>query len=351
VKALVLCAGLGTRLRPFTFSTAKHLIPVANKPVLFHVVEALRDAGCADVGVVVSHESRAPIQAALGDGAGLGVHVTYIDQPSPRGLAHATACGRAFVGDESFLLYLGDTLLPEGLRGLVAAFAGGAAAAVMLKPVDDPKGFGIAVVDGDRVLRLVEKSHEPPSNLAIAGAYAFTSEIFSSIERLEPSWRGEYEITDALQDLIDRGREVRAFRSPGWWKDAGNPEDLIDANSAMLDALVGERHGHVDARSRLEGVVVLGKGSRVVSSVLRGPVIVGAGAVIEDAEVGPHVSVGDHARIARSRLRESLVMRDALVIDVAEPLARCVIGQKAEVRGGAATRLIIGDQCRVRLRG
>ena len=348
MKALLLCAGLGTRLRPFTFTTAKHLIPVANKPVLFHAVEALRDAGAADLGVVVSRDSRPPIEAALGDGSSLGVRVRYVEQQLPRGLGHAVGCGRSFIGDESFLVYLGDTLLPEGLATLVEAFTG-ATAALMLKPVDDPRHFGIAVIEGDRVVRLVEKPPQPPTNLAIAGAYAFTPEIFASIERIQPSWRGEYEITDAIQDLIDRGLEVRACCSPGWWKDAGNPDDVIEANDVMLDLLSGSSHGHVDGHSTLEGVVVVGKGARVSNSIVRGPVIIGEGAVVEDAEVGPHVSVGDHARLSRCVVRQSLIMQDAVIADVAQPIVRSVIGRKAEVRGGGEARLILGDQSKVSL--
>lgn len=350
MKALVLCAGLGTRLRPFTFTTAKHLIPVANRPVLFHVLDALRDAGARDVGVVVSQESRPLLSAAVGDGHALGVRVRYIDQPAPRGLAHATACGREFVAGDDFLLYLGDTLIPEGLRGLVAAFRSGASAAIMLKPVDDPRSFGIAVVEGERVRRLVEKPREPPGNLAIAGAYAFTPEIFESIGRIEPSWRGEYEITDAIQDLIDRGREVLACMTAGWWKDAGNPEDMIDANSVMLDALTGANAGHVDERSRLEGTVAIGKGAQVLASIVRGPAIIGEGAVVEHAEIGPHVSIGERARVSHCRVRTSLIMAEAEIRDVEEPLVRCMIGRKAMVSGGAATRLILGDQCVVRVR-
>lgn len=349
VKALVLCAGLGTRLRPFTFSTAKHLIPVANRPVLFHVVDALREVGASEIGVVVSAESRPPIEAALGNGAALGVHVHYILQAAPRGLGHAVGCGSDFVGDEDFLVYLGDTLLPEGLAGLVRSFAGGPAAALMLKPVDDPRSFGIAVVEGERVRRLVEKPREPPGNLAIAGAYAFSREIFASITRLAPSWRGEYEITDAIQDMIDRGLEVRACCSDGWWRDAGKPEDVIAANSAMLDTLAGAVHGHVDEHSRLEGAVVVGKGARVLDSVVHGPVIIGEHAVVERAEVGPHVSIGNHARVSRCIVRESLVMEDAVVADVARPIVRSMIGKKAEVRGGAETSLILGDHSKVEM--
>ena len=349
MKALVLCAGLGTRLRPFTFTTAKHLIPVANRPVLFHVLDALRDAGAADVGLVVSDESRPILEGAVGDGAALGVHASYILQPAPRGLAHATACGRDFVGGEDFLLYLGDTLIPEGLRGLVATFRAGGAAAIMLKPVDEPKNFGIAEVEGDRVRRLIEKPRQPPGNLAIAGAYAFTQEIFASIERIVPSWRGELEITDAIQNLIDRGGDVRAHLSPGWWKDAGNPEDMIDANGVMLDLLQPRVQGEVDTGSRLEGVVVVEKGARVATSRIRGPVIIGEGAVIENAVVGPHVSVGNHARLSRCSIEASLLMSEVVIRDVPRPLARCMLGRGAEVLGATETRLILGDRSTVRV--
>lgn len=349
VKALVLCAGLGTRLRPFTLTTAKHLIPVANRPVLFHVVDALRDAGADELGVIVSRDSRPPIEQALGDGRALGVRARYIEQVTPRGLGDAVGCARDFVGGESFYVYLGDTLIPEGLGSLVAGFRPGVDAALMLKPVDDPRSFGIAVIEGDRIRRLVEKPQQPPGNLAIVGAYAFTSEIFAAIDRLQPSWRGEYEITDAIQDLIDRGLDVRACLSPGWWKDAGKPEDVLDANDVMLEKLRGEVHGTVDGASQVEGDVVVGKDAHIVHSVVRGPAVIGAGARIENAEVGPYVSVGDRSTLSRCKISRSLIMEDAAIIDVPQPLVRSIVGRRAEVRGGGATRVVLGDFSRVEL--
>jgi len=347
MKAIVLCAGLGTRLRPLTFSTAKHLVPVANKPVLYYGIEYLRAVGVDDVGIIVSKDSYPLISAAAGDGSRWGAKVSYIDQPHPKGLAHAASCAKEFVGDQPFIMFLGDNLIPEGLKGLVGAFDKDASAVVMLKEVDDPSAFGIAVVEGDRIVRLVEKPKDPPSNLAIVGAYLFTKEIFTSIGRIKPSWRNEYEITDAIQDLIDRGLTVRPYIVHGWWKDTGKPQDILEANQVILDEIHGEQLGSVDAGSRLVGEVLIQKGAVVTNSQLRGPIIVGEGARLDGAKIGPYVSIGDRAQLHSCEVRNSVIMEDTVIRDVRRPLDGCLIGRNVEITGGSDVKLVVGDMCRV----
>jgi len=348
MKAIVLCAGLGTRLRPLTFTTAKHLLPVANKPVLYYGIEYLRDAGIRKIGVIVSKDSYPPIRAALEDGGRWGVQIAYIEQPEPRGLAHAAACARGFLGDEPFLMFLGDNLVPEGLGGLVRSFDRGIDAVVMLKAVEDPSAFGIAVVQGDRIVRLVEKPKEPPSNLAIVGAYLFTSEIFASIDRISPSWRNEYEITDAIQDLVDRGRAVRAYIARGWWKDTGKPEDILEANRVLLDTLEAGIAGTVDATSKVIGRVAVGPGTVVTRSTLIGPVVIGAGARIDESVVGPYVAAGDRVQLLACTVRNSVILEDTSIEHPQRPLEACLIGRKARIGGAAqAVQLVLADQSAV----
>ncbi len=349
MKAIVLCAGLGTRLRPLTFSTAKHLIPVANKPVLHYGIQYIREVGIRDIGIIVSKESYPLISSAIGDGSQFGASVSYIDQPEPRGLAHAAGCAREFIGDEPFIMFLGDNLIPEGLSGLSRGFNGDADAVVMLKEVDDPSAFGIAVLQGDRIVRLMEKPREPPSNLAIVGAYLFSPEIFTSIDRIKPSWRNEYEITDAIQDLIDRDLIVRPYVVHGWWKDTGKPEDILEANRVVLDELKSENHGQVDGTSTLHGTVSIGRGSTISNSTINGPVAIGEGVCIENAQVGPHVAVGNGAHLVNCEIRNSVVMEETAIRDVGRLLEGCLIGRKVQIIGGSTGRLVVGDQCRLEL--
>jgi len=354
MKAIILCAGLGTRLRPLTFSTAKHLIPVANKPVLFYCIENLVAVGVHEIGMIVSKESRGVIQNAVDDGQRWGARVTYIEQPEPRGLAHAVQCAESFIGAESFVMYLGDNLLPEGMAGPVERFQrGGAYAVVMLKAVDDPSRFGIAEIDGDRITRLVEKPKQPRSNLAIVGGYVFKPEIFESIRRIKPSWRNEYEITDAIQNLIDRGLTVQPYVVTGWWKDAGKPEDILEANRVMLEQIRPAALGRVDAHSTIEGTVSLGEGSEIIRSHLRGPAIIGSGVRIVDAQIGPFVSIGDRTHITNSRIENSVVMDDCAIRDLRQPLTDSLLGCKVQVTGstgdGKTVRLLLGDLCEAAL--
>ncbi len=354
MRAIVLCAGLGTRLRPLTFSTAKHLIPVANKPVLFYGIESLVAVGARQIGMIVSRESRTIIQNAVDDGQQWGAEVTYIEQPQPRGLAHAAQCAESFIGSAPFVMYLGDNLLPEGMTAAVERFRrSGADAVVMLKPVDDPSHFGIAEVDGDRITRLVEKPQQPRSNLAIVGGYVFGPQIFASIRRIKPSWRNEYEITDAIQDLIDRSLRVVPYIVTGWWKDAGKPDDIIEANRVMLERIPAAMNGTVDAASTIEGTVSIGAGTEIIGSHIRGPVIIGAGARIVGAHVGPFTSLGDRVHVINSRIENSVVMEDSVIRDLRHPVIASLLGRRVQVAGpttpSEGVRLLLGDFCETEL--
>jgi len=354
MKAIVLCAGLGTRLRPLTFSTAKHLIPVANKPVLYYGIESLVAVGARRIGMIVSRESRGIIQNAVDDGQRWGAEVTYIEQPEPRGLAHAAQCAESFIGAEPFVMYLGDNLLPEGMTAAVERFQRtGADAVVMLKPVDDPSSFGIAEVEGERITRLVEKPKQPRSDLAIVGGYVFGPQIFTSIHRIKPSWRNEYEITDAIQDLIDRGLTVVPYIVAGWWKDAGKPADILEANRVMLEQLAPAIEGTVDATSTIEGAVSIGPRSEIIGSHIRGPAIIGAETRIVDAEIGPFSSVGDRVHVIRSRVENSVIMEDCVIQNVRQQVTGSLLGRKVQVNGRsdalAAVTLLLGDFCEAEL--
>ena len=354
MKAIVLCAGLGTRLRPLTFSTAKHLIPVANKPVLYYGIESLVAVGARHIGMIVSRESRSIIQNAVDDGQRWGAEVTYIEQPEPRGLAHAAQCAESFLGNEPFVMYLGDNLLPEGMTAGVDRFQRtGADAVVMLKPVDDPSSFGIAEIDGERISRLVEKPKEPRSNLAIVGGYVFGPEIFTSIHRIKPSWRNEYEITDAIQDLIDRGLTVVPYIVTGWWKDAGKPADILEANRVMLEQMTPTIEGTVNGASTIEGPVSVGPRSEIIDSHIRGPVVIGAEARIIDAHVGPYTSLGDRVHVIGSRIENSVVMEDCVIQHVRQPVTGSLLGRKVQVSGRAnqpeGVQLLLGDFCEAEL--
>ncbi|HYD49406.1 MAG TPA: glucose-1-phosphate thymidylyltransferase [Terriglobales bacterium] len=347
MKAIMLCAGLGTRLRPLTYSIAKHLIPVANKPVLYFGIENLIAVGIDQIGMIVSKESQPIIEGAVGDGSRWGIRIVYIEQDAPRGLAHACQCAESFVAGDDFVMYLGDNLIPEGLGHAVERFRSGADAVVMLKAVDDPRAFGIAQLDGERIVRLIEKPQDPPSNLAIVGGYVFSSEIFASIGLIKPSWRNELEITDAIQNLIDRNFKVLPYVMTSYWKDTGKPHDILDANQVMLDKLTPAQHGRVDSGSKIDGVAVIGEGAEVRNSKLIGPVIIGANAKIENATLGPYVSAGERVEVRNSTVRDCVIMEDTKVHDLSRPLVRSLIGRKAQITGQAEgeVRLIAGDMC------
>src|SRR5499427_5512302 len=276
MKGLILSGGKGTRLRPITHTSAKQLVPVANKPVLFYGLEAIAEAGIKDIGIVVG-DTHAEIRAAVGDGSRWGVRVQYIEQDAPRGLAHAVKISRDYIGNEPFVMYLGDNLLNKGISNFVREFdTRKPAAQILLTRVPDPQMFGVAQLENGKVIRLVEKPKEPIGDLALVGVYMFGPDVFESVNRIKPSFRNELEITDAIQDLIDRGLTVRPHVVDGWWKDTGKLEDMLEANRLILDTLERRVEGHVDADSRVEGKVVVEAGAIIENSIIRGPAIIGA---------------------------------------------------------------------------
>lgn len=352
MKALILAGGKGTRLRPITYSIAKQLVPVANRPVIEYGIEAIRKTGIEDIGFIVG-DAEAEIREALGDGSRWDARFTYIRQDVPLGLAHAVATARDFLGRERFIVYLGDNLVKGGLDELVREFTSGQGdASILLCEVPNPQEFGVAELEGERVVRLVEKPKEPKSNLALVGVYLFTPVVFDAIATLRPSFRGEYEITDAIQVLIDRGLDVRFRIVSGWWKDTGTVEAMLDANRLLLDGLKPANEGSV-VESVLEGPVEIGKGTRVERSTLRGPVIIGEGCLIRDSFVGPYTSIAKDCVVERSEIEYSIVMEGARLHSVERRVAGSLIGRGVTVVGAAGTPrtlgLVLGDHSSVRL--
>jgi glucose-1-phosphate thymidylyltransferase len=349
MRALVLSGGHGSRLRPITHTNAKQLIPVANTPILFHVLRSIADAGIEDVGIVVGSTAD-EVRAAVGDGSAFGIRVTYIPQEAPLGLAHAVLTARDFVAGEPFVMYLGDNVIVEGITSFVHGFEEHRPdAQIFLARVPEPERFGVVVLEGDRVVRLVEKPREHISDLALVGVYLFDDSIIEACEQLRPSWRGELEITEAIQWLVDHGRIVRAEMLSGWWKDTGRPEDLLEANRMMLSALTARVDGEVDADSILEGNVVVERGAKVTRSRIVGPAILGEGSVVEDSVIGPDASIGPSCAIVGSELIDSIVLEGCQVRGVRR-IEGSILGRAVEVahsgRDGVH-RIVAGDQSRI----
>ncbi|GIG63090.1 glucose-1-phosphate thymidylyltransferase [Longispora fulva] len=355
MKGLVLAGGAGTRLRPISHSMPKQLVPVANKPVLVHCLENLADIGVADIGVIVGDRG-AEIRAVVGDGSRWGVRVTYIQQDRALGLAHAVLIARDFLGDDDFVMYLGDNILAGGLAHLATAFAERAPAAqVVVTPVPDPTQFGVAVVDGTgRVTRLVEKPRRPEGDLAVIGVYFFTPAVHEAVRAIKPSGRGELEITDALQWLVAEGRHVHAERFGGYWRDTGQIDDVLECNRVLLGRLTGRIDGAVDSDSVLTGVVVVEPGAKIVRSRIEGPVIIGADTLVEDSRVGPHTSLGRGCVLRGAGLDSSIVLNDVSVLGV-RGISGSLIGRSAQVSRVAEEphrhRLVIGDDTKVEVPG
>jgi glucose-1-phosphate thymidylyltransferase len=354
LKGLILSGGAGTRLRPITHTSAKQLVPVANKPVLFYGIEALVDAGVTEIGIIIAPETGDEIRAAVGDGSAFGAKVTYIVQDEPAGLAHAVLTAEDFIGGSPFVMYLGDNLLADGLRGLVATFrAEEPDALILLTPVDDPQSYGVAELDGERIVRLVEKPKDPPSNLALVGVYLFAPPIFDAARALEPSWRGELEITEAIQGLIDDGRSVRSEVVSGWWKDTGQLADMLEANRLVLEEIETRVEGDVDEDSRVEGRVVIEPGAKLERSVVRGPAVIGAGACIEDAYVGPYTSIGENVHVRRSEVEHSIILSGSVVEDLGTRMEASLLGREVKLtrsEGMPKTlRMLVGDKSEIKI--
>ncbi len=351
MKALILAGGKGTRLRPITYSLAKQLVPVANKPVIEYGIDAIVAAGITDIGIIVI-EPNSPIEESCGDGSRWGARFTYIVQPDPLGLAHAVMTARPFLGDDDFIMYLGDNLIKSSLRDLVDEFEENRpAATVLLTPVDNPSQFGVAEMENDKVVRLEEKPKEPRSNLALVGVYLFDRVIHDVIDQLKPSRRGEYEITEAIQGLIDRQMTVRSHIVTGWWKDTGTVEAMLEANRLILEDVVTAQNGTV-TDSQVDGRVSIGKGAVIQNSTVRGPAIIGDGCTIVNSYVGPFSAIDKNTKISDSELEHCIVLQDCEISGVAR-LDGCLIGRGAKVKRvqqkPATMRLVLGDSSEVTL--
>lgn len=354
LKGLILSGGAGTRLRPITHTSAKQLVPVANKPVLFYGIEALVEAGVEEIGIIIAPETGEEIRAAAGDGSAFGARITYIVQDEPAGLAHAVLTAEEFIGGSPFVMYLGDNLLADGLRGLVATFRESEPdALILLTPVVDPSSYGVAELDGERVVRLVEKPKDPPSNLALVGVYLFQPAIFDASRALEPSWRGELEITEAIQSLIEDGHRVQSEVVSGWWKDTGQLADMLEANRLVLEEIEPRLDGEIDGASRVEGRVVVEAGAKLSDSVVRGPAVIGAGARIEDAYVGPYTSIGENVRICRSEIEHSIVLSGSVVEDLGTRMEASLLGREVKLTRSdgmpKTLRMLVGDKSEIKI--
>lgn len=356
MKGLILSGGKGTRLRPLTHTGAKQLVPVANKPILWYGIESLVAAGITEIGIIISPETGSEIQAKTGDGERFGANITYILQAEPNGLAHAVKTAQPFLQDSPFVMYLGDNLIQDRLSPFLEQFkADRADALIMLKPVADPSAFGVAKVRADgRVVGLVEKPAVPPSNLALVGVYVFSAAIHSAIATIAPSERGELEITDAIQALIDGDQQVDACQLQGWWLDTGKKDDLLKANYIILDDLKpSPRAGQVDEHSRISGRVIIGAGSSIRHSTIRGPVVIGENCCIEHCYIGPYSSIADRVTLVEADLEHSVVLQDAQVRGVHQRIVDSLIGQRAILiaapRRPQALRFMIGDDSQVEL--
>jgi glucose-1-phosphate thymidylyltransferase len=358
LKGLILSGGRGTRLRPITHTSAKQLVPVANKPVLYYGIEAMAEAGIEDVGIIIAPETGPEIEAAAGDGSRFGVRVTYILQDEPLGLAHAVLTAEPYLGESPFVMYLGDNLLQGGISELVSAFREHEPdALILLTHVSDPENYGVAELSGDgsssvgreglgRIVRLVEKPASPPSDLALVGVYMFTAAIHDAARSISPSARGELEITDAIQHLVDSGLRVEPHIVRGWWKDTGRLEDILAANRLILDNLLERIDGEL-IDSQVDGRVVIEAGARLERTRVRGPAIVGAGSRLSDCYIGPYTAIGERCTISGAEVEHSILLAGCTVCDLDGRMESSLLGRNVTVRRGErqprAYRFLVGD--------
>ena len=352
MKALILAGGSGTRLRPLTHTTAKQLIPVANKPVLFYALEDIGAAGIKDVGIIVGHTKK-EIMEAVGDGSRWGFQATYIEQDAPRGLAHAVLSAEKFLDNDDFVMYLGDNILRSGIAGLIESFKKSKSdATIALSRVRDPQRFGVAEIKDGKVVGLEEKPKKPKSDLALIGIYIFNRSIFDAAKKIKPSWRNELEITDAISVLIDSGKKIDSHIVDGWWKDTGKPEDLLEANMLVLDELSPIVEGKIGPKVKVSGAVSVGKNTVVDGeSFLQGPLVIGADCTIRDAKIGKYTSIGDFTTIVGASIADSVLVGHSK-ISCGANIAGSLIGKNVTItegKSGGAHRLILGENSQVSL--
>lgn len=354
MKALILSGGKGTRLYPLTYTRAKQLIPLANKPVLVRVIETIRDAGVTDIGVIVG-DTAAEIKEALNSRADLGVHLTYIHQPSPDGLAHAVQIARDFLGDERFVMFLGDNAIQGGIGELIQEFAQSDwNCQIVLKPVKNPSDYGVAELRPDgSIAQLIEKPAHPPSNLALVGIYMFDHNVFTAIDHIERSPRNELEITDTIQWLVANHYRVFPYVHPGWWFDTGKPIDMLEANSHVLEELTPtiSPDAEIDADSQVDSRVTVERGAKIINSVIRGPTIIGEEAVIENSYIGPFTSIYHHALVQDCEVERCIILEEAKIMALDVRLEDSLIGRKAKVtrsdRKPRSLKMNLGDNSTV----
>ncbi len=354
MKGLILSGGKGTRLYPLTFTSAKQLIPVANKPILFRVIEAIRDAGVTDIGIVVG-DTAEEIKAAVGNGSRWGVQITYIPQPAPLGLAHAVKISQDFLGEERFVMFLGDNVIQGGISPLIRQFADSDwNCQIVLTEVNHPEQYGVAQLNEQgRIVRLIEKPKQPPSNLALVGIYMFDAHVFQAVSAIKPSWRGELEITDAIQWLVEQGHAVFPYIHKGWWIDTGAPTAMLEANSLVLEELTPSIEGYVDRASQVDSRVTIEKGAEIINSVVRGPAIIGENTRIVNSYVGPFTSIYHDCVIQDSEIEHSIVLEQSILESLPARVQDSLIGRRVTVQRSPirpqALKLTLGDYSQVGL--
>ena len=366
MKGLILSGGAGTRLRPITHTSAKQLVPIANKPILIYGIEAMVEAGISEIGIIISPETGGDIQEEVGDGSTFGAAITWIRQEDPLGLAHCVLIAREFLGDDDFVMYLGDNMLEQNLVGFVGEFESRRSAPelgsqnqlvaqILLTKVDDPSSFGVAEVDEvGHVVALVEKPENPPSDLALVGVYLFDKTIHEAVAAIDPSPRGELEITDAIQWLIDQGHEVAHDVLAGWWLDTGKKDPLLECNRLVLDTIERQIDGEVDEASEVEGRVQISAGAKIINSTVRGPAVIGANTVIENSHVGAYSSIAENCSVTNSELDHSVILSDSTITNVPRMVdsligSHVVVDSASRVRAGI--RLMLGDHSQIELEG